>query len=232
MWMLATAFALVGSGTAIAKDRLVETIRQDVDGDGKPDRIVLSLTSEPNGSGDFDRIALFLSASHKRFMLQGDDLWTRFDDPDAAPRRPVASLLRSRRMLLVKSVEGANLLIAVGFPYSTGQRLTIIRVNGEGARLVLNEDMNLQAIGDIDHDGRTDVVGAMISESLGTNCHSYDPDVVYTLRNVFRFNRPLTEQFDRKRDGFYAADGKHYIVLERHRGRKVLLLESERSRCD
>jgi hypothetical protein len=235
MRVFACALALIATSLAFAKNHVVEAIDDDIDGDGKADRIVLSLTTEPNEPGEFNQIDLTLTASGRHFSLKNDDLWIRFDGPNPglSPRRPIKNLLKSQRLILHKMAEADYLLIAIGQAYaSEPQKLTAIRISRTGARLVLNEEMDLKEIGDIDDDGRTDIVGAMVSESLGSGCHSYNPDVVYTLHDTFRLNHRLTEKYDRAQDGFYAADNGRYIVLEHSNGKKQLLRENEPNRCD
>ncbi len=228
------AAALLAFGCATAKGLVVETIHQDIDGDGKPDSVTLSLTTEPNEPGDFNRIALSLTASGKHFTFEDDGLWIPIhrNDLGSSPRRSVANLMHSNKLILAKAVEGDYLLMMIGYLYASDpQKLTVIRLSKAGAKVVLSHEMDLEEFGDIDHDGKTDIVGAMVSEPMGPDCHSYDPDVVYSLRDTFRFNRRLTERYDRQHDGFYAADDKKYLVMERQHGKRELLPESEFNRC-
>jgi len=216
-------------------------IRFDVDGDGKPDRIVLSDVSDADANdndkkeGNYTRIDLFLSGS-KHHAFSNPDRWIPFDKNAEDRSRVTGSarnLIKSGRLILVDTVEGDRLLLAIGYPYASDPRLlSVYRISKTGVKQVMNENADLLKIADIDHDGRTDIVGRQTSEGMGPNCSSYDPNLVYTLGDRFRINSRLTENYDRKADGFFAADNSKYFVLVRKDGKRTLLPNDQQGRCD
>jgi len=235
------ACALLASFCVRAGNRVVEVIRFDVDGDGKPDRIVLSDVNDKYADdsnkmeGNYTRIDLFLTGS-KHHALSNPDRWIRFDT-NAEDRSRIngsaSNLIASGRLILVDTVEGDRLLLAIGHGYASDPALlSVYRISKTGVQKVMSEETDLVKVADIDHDGRTDIVGRQVSEGMGPNCSSYNPNLVYTLGDRFRINHPLTERYDRKADGFFAADNSKYLVLVRKDGKRVLLPNDQQSRCD
>jgi len=228
------ACALVAASCACAEKRTVERIRYDVDGDGRPDTIVLINTSDEHDDGDFTRIDLLFGNS-RRYTFTNEDRWIRWDINDwdrSRIARNVPSLIKSKRVALVNTVEGDRLLVAFEFPYaSSSGRLSVFRISRNGVKRVLNNEMDLVKIADIDHDGRTDIVGSETSEAYGDDCGSYDPDVVYTLDGTFKLNRVLTERYDRSVDGSYERDHTKFFVFVQPNGKRVVLPNSEQARC-
>lgn len=235
------ACALLVSFCIHAENRVVETIRFDVDGDGKPDRIVLSDMNDTYADdnneqeGNYTRINLFLSGS-KHHAFSNPDRWIRFDrnaEDRSRINNSARNLLTSRRLLLVDTVEGDRLLLAIGYAYASDpESLSVFRISKTGVKQVMNENADLIKVADIDHDGRTDIVGQQTSEGMGPNCGTYNPDLVYTLGERFRINPRLTENYDRKADEFFAADKSKYFVLVRKDGKQVLLPNDQQGRCD
>lgn len=232
--------AFFATANTLAGSRVVETIRFDLDGDGKPDKLVLSdvddgaADKKGDKEGDFTRIDFHLGNA-KHFRFSNPDRWIRFDrDPETRARitGSAASLIQSARLLLVDTVEGDRLLIAIGYGYASDPSLlSAYRISKTGIVQVMDKNLDLVKVADIDHDGRTDIVGSQISEGIGENCSSYDPDLVYTLRDLFKVNSSLTERYDRKTDGFYSADYSKFFVLRRKDGKRVLLPNDQQDRC-
>jgi len=234
------ACALLASLCVHAENRVVEVIHFDVDGDGKPDRIVLSdvnhaYADDDKQEGNYTRIDFFLSGS-KHHAFSNPDRWIRFDR-NAEDRSRITSsamnLITSGRLILVDTVEGDRLLLAIGYPYASDpDLLSVYRISKTSVKRVMNENIDLIKVADIDHDGRTDIVGRQTSEGMGPNCGTYNPDLVYTLADRFRVNSRLTENYDRKADGFFAADNSKYFVLVRKDGKRALLPNDQQGRCD
>jgi len=233
--------ALLASLCVHAENRVVEVIRFDIDGDGKPDRILLSDVNDAGADdndrkdGNYTRIDLFLGGS-KHHAFLNPDRWIRFDRNAEDRSRITGSarnLITSGRLILVDTVEGDRLLLAIGRPYASDpDLLSVYRISKSGVKQVMRENIDLLKVADIDHDGRTDIVGRQTSEGMGPKCSSYDPNLVYTLGDRFRSNRRLTEKYDRKAEGFFAADNSKYFVLTRKDGKRVLLPSDQQGRCD
>jgi hypothetical protein len=205
---LATSCVSESNRRSTAEERTlqnVETVRADLNGDGKEDSIIMQIPRYWLDSGDFTRI-VFDIAGQRKHAFDNPEGWVSYDkyqtNKAAAASVPGTVDSKSRMLSLIKINDKEYRVLLFGQPASHAPgKLYVFSVINGSVKIDYFKPLEITKVTDLNGDRYPEVVGnACFTRQFedNPNFFSYTPYLVYSTRNGFFYDEKLTEQYNKE----------------------------------
>ncbi len=226
----ATTIKSVKEPGKTSSEKVIETIKVDLNDDGKTDTITLTLPSDYGDPGAFNKVYVSLAGSSKKAFSSKADAWDKIH-PDFAGKN--VNEVKSDKVFVYKKPD-ITFILLFGYVFGSGSNeFTVMQVKNGVSSLIFDDAMDYpEGFTDTNHDGTLQFLGRPSLpeqsghiDSLDADILTYDPYKVYDIYNGFKIDKDLTKKYNEENYVWAGlkSDEKIKVLVPRKDGKPKII---------